>query len=107
MLIGKQLKRIRCEKNLNQAQLAELCKVDQSTVSYWESGKRVPRLKEVKLIAKILNVTVSRLLNQTDVVDVDHKFAIIAGHKIDISMLDHKDINDIVRHVELIKSRKG
>ena len=107
MLIGKQLKTIRREKNLTQRQLAGLCKVDQSTVSYWEKDQRAPRLKDVNKIAKALNVTVSRLLSQTNVVEIGHDFAIIAGDKIDISGFDRKDIRDVIRHIELIKARKG
>jgi len=107
MLIGKTIKRIRHEKNLTQGQLAHLCKVDQSTVSYWEKDRRAPRVRDINKIARALNVTVSRLLNQTNVVEIDHKYAIIAGHKIDITMLDRRDLNDIIRHIELIKARKG
>ena len=81
--------------------------MDQSTVSYWEKNLRTPKLKDVNKIAKALNVTVSRLLNQTDVVEIGHDFAIIAGHKINIAGFDRKDINDVVRHIEFIKARKG
>lgn len=105
--MGKQLNKIRREKNLNQKQLAGLCNVDQSTISYWEKDKRAPKLKDVNKIAKALNVTVSRLLSQTNVVEIGHDFAIIAGHKINIAGFDKRDINDIIRHVELIKARKG
>ena len=107
MLIGKQLKRIRREKNLTQKRLADICEVDQSTVSYWEKDLRAPKLKDVNKIAKALNVTVSRLLSQNNVVEIGHDYAIISGHKIDIADFDKKDIRDVIRHIELIKARKG
>ena len=107
MLIGKQLKNIRREKNLTQKRLSEICQVDQSTVSYWEKDLRAPKLKDVNKIAKGLNVTVSRLLSQNNVVEIGHDYAVIAGDKIDISSFDKRDIQDVIRHIELIKARKG
>ena len=56
------LKTKRNEKKLSQQKLAELLFVDRSTISNWESGRRVPDAILIARIAEVLQVEVSTLL---------------------------------------------
>lgn len=60
--LGKNIKRIRRNKNLTQEKLAEMVKVTSKYIQYIESGKRSPSLKSLYKIAKALNVQVKDLM---------------------------------------------
>lgn len=53
----------RVNAGLSQERLANLLKVDRSTVAKWETGKSMPRAVLLPKIAKILGCTVDDLLN--------------------------------------------
>lgn len=53
----------RVNVGLSQERLANLLKVDRSTVAKWETGKSMPRAELLPKIAKILGCTVDDLLN--------------------------------------------
>lgn len=53
----------RVNAGLSQERLANLLKVDRSTVAKWETGKSMPRAELLPKIAKILGCTVDDLLN--------------------------------------------
>ena len=48
-------------KNMSQQQLADAVGVSQSTVAMWETGKRIPRGKMLKLLANSLGCTIDEL----------------------------------------------
>jgi transcriptional regulator with XRE-family HTH domain len=60
--LGKNIKRIRRNKNLTQEKLAEMVKVTPKYIQYIESGKRSPSLKSLYKIAKALDVQVKDLM---------------------------------------------
>ena len=64
MDFGETLKRIREEKNLSQQELAKKLEVAQSTIAMWEASQRTPKLGELNRLARVLNITVNRLLGQ-------------------------------------------
>ena len=53
----------RVNAGLSQERLANLLKVERSTVAKWETGKSMPRAELLPKIAKILGCTVDDLLN--------------------------------------------
>ncbi len=57
------LKRLRKQKGLSQAKLAELVGVEQPTIQRWESGKRDPDLDNLKQLANVLGITPGSLLD--------------------------------------------
>lgn len=61
----KALKRLRESRALTQKQLADQLKVHQSAVALWEGGYCNPRSTKLLEIAKILDCTVSELLEDT------------------------------------------
>ncbi len=107
MNFGETLKRIREEKSLSQQELAKKLEVAQSTIAMWEASQRTPKLGELNRLARILNITVNRLLGQPK----DRKLEIvkneiyIEGEK--ISDLDATDVDGIVEYINAIKKKKG
>ncbi|WP_265459257.1 helix-turn-helix transcriptional regulator [Enterococcus sp. HY326] len=60
--IGEQLKKIRSEHNLTQAEVAEKLKVSRQTLSKWELDKSLPDLQSLTLLAAFYNFSVDDLL---------------------------------------------
>ena len=56
------IKTLREQAGMTQAELAERANVDQSAVSRWEIGNTKPRRRQIPIIAKALGVTVEELL---------------------------------------------
>ena len=73
----------------------------------WEASQRTPKLGELNRLARVLNITVNRLLGQPK----DRKLEIVKneiyidGEK--ISDLDATDVDGIVEYINAIKKKKG
>lgn len=61
MDFGKNLKRIRIESNLTQAEVAKKINVSLKTISHWESGYTEPSLQMVQKIKEVLKVSYDEL----------------------------------------------
>ncbi|MBS6476063.1 MAG: helix-turn-helix transcriptional regulator [Clostridiales bacterium] len=61
-MFKEQLKQLREERNLTQAQLAKELDVSQGTIGNWERGIREPDFKTVKMLADYFEVTTDYLL---------------------------------------------
>lgn len=92
MNFGKRLRQLRKEKGLTQAELAKLLSIGESTVSFYESGKRQPDYETLIRLAEVFNVSVDYLLGRTE-----HKAPntnkpgsseVIAAHRADDPMND-------------------
>ena len=107
MNFGENLKQIREESKLSQQELAKKLEVSQSTIAMWEASQRTPKLGELNRLARVLNITVNRLLGQPR----DRKLELIKneiyidGEK--ISDLDATDVEGIINYIEAIKKKKG
>lgn len=105
MDFGYNLKKIRKEKKFSQQELADKLRVAQSTVGMWESGKRTPKLDEIDRLAKVLCVTVNRLLGKRQQkIEIIKNELYIDGEK--IAELDTKDVNKILEHIDMLKTAK-
>lgn len=58
---GSRLKEARETNKLSQSQLANKCGVPKSTLSYWESNSRAPKMEQAVAVAKALNVDLAWL----------------------------------------------
>lgn len=63
MDIANRITELRNFLGLNQAALAKKLGVQQSTISQWESGKRVPETAKLAQIAKALSVSLAELMS--------------------------------------------
>ena len=66
MTFGEKLKNARKEAGLSQEQLAEKLSVSRSAVAKWESGKGMPDVNNLKVIAQLLDVSVDYLLDDEE-----------------------------------------
>lgn len=64
--LNKRLTQIRNQRGINQAQLATAIGVSPSCISNWESGKSIPRTRNLILIVKFFNVKMDFLLGLKD-----------------------------------------
>jgi transcriptional regulator with XRE-family HTH domain len=66
---GNNLRSYRKDRGISQAALAELAELSVTTVSFYETGARWPRLKEIGRLAKALRVEEDLLFLNLDAVD--------------------------------------
>ena len=64
---GRRLRKLRVAKKLTQVELARLCNLGDSTLSFYESGKRKPNYTILLKLAKFLNTTPNYLLTGKDI----------------------------------------
>lgn len=62
MTIGENIRALRTERKMTQADLASLLFLSQDTVSLWERNKSLPDVKSVISMALIFNVTTDYIL---------------------------------------------
>lgn len=74
-LFSQTLKRLRTERGISQAQLAEMLFTDRSTITRWENGSRIPNNMMITRISKLFGTDISILLNSTT--EIDEAFNII------------------------------
>lgn len=67
MSLSKNLKELRIESGLSQAQLAEKTGLSQSALARWELGKTEPTASAIELLADFFNVSTETLL-QSDLI---------------------------------------
>ena len=67
MSFGKRVAEIRKERNLSQAELAELIGSKAPVVGRYERGSSTPSVKIATKIARALNITLDYLVGNTDV----------------------------------------
>ena len=60
--IGKRIKQFRTERNISQEKLGDLISATGNHISRIESGRRIPSVESLILIANALNVTADDLL---------------------------------------------
>ena len=65
-MFATRLKELRLDKGLTQQQLADLLKVDRTTVMKWELGERETNFTMLIKIAKYFEVTCDYLVGNTD-----------------------------------------
>lgn len=96
--IYKRIKELRKEKGWTQSDLAQLLKVENKMISYYENGKSIPNADTLVKIANVFNISIDYLLIE----DVP-KLSLertgnneILKHMYDINKLNEKDIELII-----------
>ncbi len=64
LFLAKQLKAIRTEKGFSQEDIAQQLNVKQASLSAWELGVRIPKIKYVKALIDIYNIDPGALLKK-------------------------------------------
>ncbi len=71
MTLGEKIKEARKQSSLSQEQLAEKMAVSRSAVAKWESGKGLPDVENLRLLSRILNVSIDYLLDDGEATDIN------------------------------------
>jgi len=69
MTLADKLKEARKNAGLTQVELAEKLCVSRQAITKWESGKGIPDVENLKMISKVLNVSIDFLLDDEDILD--------------------------------------
>lgn len=69
MTLADKLKEARKNVGLTQNELAEKLCVSRQAVTKWETGAGIPDVDNLKMLSKVLNVSIDFLLDDEDVVD--------------------------------------
>lgn len=69
MTLGEKIREARRKCGFSQEQLAEKMSVSRSAIAKWETDKGLPDVGNLKMLARLLNASVDRLLDEGDVTD--------------------------------------
>lgn len=65
MTLGEKIRVARKSRGLSQEQLAEKMCVSRSAIAKWETGKGMPDVENLKILSRLLNVSVDSLLDDS------------------------------------------
>lgn len=69
MTLGEKIREARRKCGLSQEQLAEKMSVSRSAIAKWETDKGLPDVGNLKVLARLLNVSVDQLLDEAEATD--------------------------------------
>lgn len=116
MMLNIRLKELRQEKKISQKDLAEIIGVPQSSIGFFESGDRVPNLRNLEKLAKYFNVSTDYLLGisniraKAEVVKVKSmakyfKDPFVMEIMEDVQELSDEGKEEVMKYIEYIQSK--
>lgn len=99
MDFGKNLKRIRTDKKINQQELADVLNVSQKTISSWEVGRSEPSMGDIKKIADFMECT------QEDLIGIQRTTGNISFEDI-LVKVNSLNMKELERLIEVIKQQQ-
>ena len=81
MTLGEKIREARRKCGLSQEQLADKMSVSRSAIAKWETDKGLPDVGNLKLLARLLSISLDRLLDDAEEVDesvIREKYNLIA-----------------------------
>ncbi len=110
-VLGLRIRKLRIEKKLSQLELAKYLNISNTTLSQYESGKRMPG-DEIKIkIAQYFNVSLDYLFGCTDVRNpYPGKEAGTKDHPDDYHFLDNsglckEDVSKVKEYIDLLRQK--
>lgn len=73
MELSEKIQKLRKERGLTQEQFAEHLFVSRTAVSKWETGRGIPSMESLQMIAKFCGITLDELLRAEEVIAVAEK----------------------------------
>ena len=65
-LVAQKIREARKREGITQAELSKQIEVSRNTIVNFETGRRDPRVKDLRKIAKALNVSVAELISDKE-----------------------------------------
>ena len=66
MELKTRLKELRLERNMTQEDIAKKLNMSKMAVSHWEKGNSEPSIEQLKILAKLFDVTIDYLVGYSD-----------------------------------------
>ncbi len=63
-MFGEEIKQIRIERSITQAQVSEATGIPQNTISWIESDKGIPNIYQCKLLADYYGISIDELIGR-------------------------------------------
>ncbi len=63
-MFGEEIKQIRIERRITQAQVSEATGIPQNTISWIESDKGIPNIYQCKLLADFYGISIDELIGR-------------------------------------------
>lgn len=76
-ILAKNLKELRIQKKLTQLELAQMAGFQDASYSRWETGKSWPEPETIAALARALNVSESRLFQDTQKSELSPREALV------------------------------
>lgn len=95
-MIGQNIKRYRIRQGMSQCQMAELLWIDRSSLSAYETGKRIPDIFMLWRIADIFGITLDSLVGRA---------VIQKAYAADLQKKE--DVQVMVIHEEMLVEKKN
>lgn len=73
MNLGKNIYNLRKNKGLSQEQLADKISVTRQTISNWELGETYPNPEQLKLLSKLLDISIDDLIENESILKISKK----------------------------------
>lgn len=70
MELYKKIQTLRKERGLTQEELANMLFVSRTAVSKWETGRGIPSMDSLQMIAKLFNISIDSLLSADEIIMV-------------------------------------
>lgn len=107
------LKELRTAKNISQIELANYLHVSNTTVSNWESGKRIPDMETLIQIANYFDVSLDYLLGRdnSESFYINEKYILKVKYYQNlfqkISSIDNDNIHKLNEFIDLLLSKSN
>jgi len=113
---GHNLQKLRTRNNMTQEDLGKLLNVSQSTIAYYESGKKQPSLETIIFIADYFRVSTDYLLDRINFLYTSSKLQTPEFSQEDLDLLrklnsftdtDRKEIESYIQYKEHSKKNNA
>lgn len=102
------LKQLRENLGLTQEELAKQLNLTQSTIAYYENGRKMPTLENAKIIAEMFNTSLDYLLGicNNQIIEKENIITTLYDKLLeDISTLSPKSQQDLEHFIDFLKFR--
>lgn len=105
-ILGKRIKKLRENKNLNQLEFSKILNISNTTLSQYEAGNRTPSDEIKEKVADYFNVSVDYLLGRTEKCNLeDEGLKDKKIYNLDVSNLPEEAIKQIEDYIEFVKTK--
>lgn len=99
--LSEQISLLRTKNGWTQQKLADELQVSKQSISYWETGRKAPKMKKIEEMARLFNVSVSYILDGKSNSTYNSTAETIAAH-LD-GELTEDELQKVLEYVDFIK----